>query len=206
MATRTNLKAQRRSGSGTPYAKTIRRKGLVPATIYGKSMAPQNLQIDEIQLRKALVGATSKNFVVNLCIEGESVVNCLAIVQATQVDPLSHKLLHVDFHGVSESEEISAEVAVEPIGEAVGVKIHGGIMDQILRKIEVACLPANLPEKVLVDISQLNVGQTLHVGEIKMPEGVSARGDLKAPVFSITEVASADEQTASTGSIVETAK
>jgi large subunit ribosomal protein L25 len=109
----------------------------------------------------------------------------LALVQEVQHHPLSGKVLHVDFHEVNENEKVTVMVPVETTGEAVGVKTGGGVLEHVLFKLKVRALPKNLPEQILIDVSALEVGKSIHVGEIKAPEGVEIMGNKTAPVVSV---------------------
>lgn len=187
--THPQIKAQRRTASGSGAARQLRRTGFVPATIYGHSMKAESLQVEERSLRVVLHQATSANFVVDLAIEGEGNAKPekrLAIVQARQVDALTKQLLHVDFHGVSADDNITAHVALEFIGNPLGAK-RGGLTDVILHELEITCKPDDLPESIQVDINHLEVGDSLHIGDIKLPKGVTATGDPGTPVVACTE-------------------
>ena len=106
-------------------------------------------------------------------------------MQEVQHHPLSGKVLHVDFHEVSETEKVTVMVPVETVGEAVGVKTGGGVLEHVLFKLKVRALPKDLPEQILVDVSALEVGKSIHVGEIKAAEGVEILGDKQTPVVSV---------------------
>jgi large subunit ribosomal protein L25 len=111
----------------------------------------------------------------------------MAIIQEVQHHPVTGRVLHVDFHGVSANEEIESSVPVEVIGEAIGVKSYGGILEQSLRALTISCLPSNLPEFINVDVSALNIGDTLHVKDIVLPAGVTAVEEAERTVFHVTE-------------------
>ncbi len=103
----------------------------------------------------------------------------LALVQDVQHHPLSGNILHVDLHEVAENEKVTIMVPVEPAGEAVGVKTGGGVLEHVLFKIKVRALPKDLPEQINVDVTALEIGKSIHLGEIKPPEGVEFLGDKK---------------------------
>lgn len=187
--THPQIKAQRRTTSGRGAARQLRRNGLVPAVIYGSTMKSESLQVDEKTLRTILLQATSSNFVIDLTIEGgegKKAEKRLAILQARQADPLTKKLLHVDFHGVSADETIHAFVGLEFVGTPLGAK-KGGLLDSILHSIEVNSKPDELPEVIEVDVSGLEIGDVLHIGDLKLPKGVTPTGDAGTPVVTVTE-------------------
>ena len=94
-------------------------------------------------------------------------------------------MLHVDFHEVSPTEKVTIMVPVETVGEAVGVKTGGGVLEHVLFKIKVRALPKDLPEQLLIDVSHLELGKSIHLGDIKAPEGVEILGDKKVSVISV---------------------
>jgi large subunit ribosomal protein L25 len=103
------------------------------------------------------------------------------------------EIIHIDFHAVSMTEEIDAEVVLEPEGEPIGVKTFGGLLQQNMRSLSIRCLPQNLPEIIIVDVSGLNVGEYLHVRDIKLPAGVVAVPDGDLTVFLVSEPTVAEE-------------
>jgi large subunit ribosomal protein L25 len=109
----------------------------------------------------------------------------LALVQEVQHHPLSGKVLHVDFHEVSPTEKVTIMVPVESAGESVGVKSGGGVLEHVLHKIKVRALPKDLPEQIVVDVTALEVGKSIHLGELKAPAGVEVLGDKKVTVISV---------------------
>ena len=128
----------------------------------------------------------------------------LALVQEVQHHPLSGKVLHVDFHEVAENELVTITVPVEPTGEAVGVKTGGGTLEHVLHKLKVRALPKDLPEIIQIDVSALEVGKSVHIGEITPPAGVELLGDKKLPVFAVAApiTEAQEEATAAAGSMV----
>ena len=168
MAKILDLVAQPRTVSGTGAVKRLRNSGSTPAVVYGRKVAPLNVQVDTKTFTKILQGSASDNILVSLKLEnGEQ----LALVQEVQHDHLKGGITHVDFHAIAMDEEIHAEVPVEVVGEAPGLKF-GGLVEAIHHTLEVRCLPKDLPEHISVDVSSLELGKAIHVGEIKFPEGV----------------------------------
>jgi large subunit ribosomal protein L25 len=136
----------------------------------------------------------------------------LVLVQEIQHHPLSGAFLHVDLHEVAEDEKVTIMVPVETLGESAGVKTEGGVLEHVLFKIKVRALPKDLPEVIEVDVSALEIGQSVHLGDIKAPPGVEILGDkgisvisVAAPVTEAQETAAA-EAAAATGAEVEMIK
>ena len=115
------------------------------------------------------------------------------MIQEVQHHPVRGEIIHVDFHAVSMNEEIDAEVVLEPVGEPVGVKTFGGLLQQSMRLLPIRCLPQDLPEIIVVDVSALNIGESLHVRDIKLPQGVTAVPDEDLTVFLVSEPTVAEE-------------
>lgn len=181
MAKKLKLKAEPRSGSGTVAAKAIRKAGKVPATIYGRHQQPQSLQLDAKSLALTLKKATGEHALVDLEIAGGR--STLALIQHVQHDPVRRHIIHLDFHALKEDEKMHTTVPILSSGEPVGVKTGGGLLEQVIRALEVECLPKDLPESVTVDVSGLNIGDSVHVKEIALPAGVTARNPEDAVVF-----------------------
>lgn len=181
MAKQIKLTAQTRTQSGRNAVKRIKSEGFVPAVIYGAKTEPQNLKVATRDINNVLSHAVGEHVLVELEIaDGAQVSNRLALIQEVQHGPLNGEVLHVDFHAVNANEKLHAEVPVEAIGEATGVKNYGGILELNMHSIEVECLPKDLPELITIDVSNLNVGEAIHVKDLQLPAGVTARasGDL----------------------------
>lgn len=176
------LNAFARSQAGRAEVKKLRDSGRVPATIYGRQTKPLNLELITKELEDLIHHSLSENILVDLAVDK---AKRLALVQEVQHHPLSGKVLHVDFHEVSATEKVTIMVPVETIGEAVGVKTGGGVLEHVLFKIKVCALPKDLPEQIVVDVTSLEVGKSIHLGEIKAPEGVEILGDKKVSVLSV---------------------
>jgi large subunit ribosomal protein L25 len=191
------LKAYPRSQVQRAEVKKLRAAGRVPATIYGRQAAPQNLEVNSKEFADLLHHAVSENLLVDLSVENDARSKRLALVQEIQHHPLDGKVLHVDFHEVAEDEKVTVQVPVETTGEAVGVKTGGGTLEHILHKLKVRCLPKNLPEQIVVDVTSLEIGKSFHLGDIKAPEGVEIIGDKHITVISVS-APRAEEEVAAT--------
>jgi large subunit ribosomal protein L25 len=186
MAQQVKLKAQKRTVLGRNAIKKIKKEGLVPGVIYGSQAEPMALQVEGKELTNVLAHASSEHVLVELEIveDGQS-TNRLALIQEVQHHPLKRQLLHVDFHAVSTTEKITSEVPIEAVGEPLGVRTFGGLLEYSLRSLEVECFPQDLPDIVRVDVTNLNIGESLHVRDIPLPSGVEALTDGDLTVVSV---------------------
>jgi large subunit ribosomal protein L25 len=186
MAQQVMLKVQRRTVVGRNAIKKIKAQGLVPGVIYGSQAEPIALQVEARALTNVLAHALSEHVLVELEIaDGNQSTNRLALIQEVQHHPLRPELLHVDFHAVSATEKITSEVPIEAVGDALGVRTFGGLLEHSLRTLEVECFPQDLPEIVRIDVSNLNIGESLHVRDIPLPSGVEALTPADLTVVSV---------------------
>jgi len=190
------LKAFPRTQVRRGEVKKLRGVGRVPAIIYGRQAKPQNLEVSEKEFGDLIHHSVSENLLVDLSVENDARAKRLALVQEIQHHPLDGKVLHVDFHEVSENEKVTVNVPVETSGEAAGVKNSGGVLEHILFKLKVRSLPKDLPEQIIVDVSSLELGKAIHIGEIKLPAGVEILGDKSIPVVSVAMPRTEEEETA----------
>ena len=173
MSQRSVLQAAPRTASTTTALKRLRKQGLVPAIVYGKGFENKNVEVNAKAFRDLLSHSTSENVLVDLNIEGSGAQ--LALIQDVQHNAITGGFVHIDFHAVREDEKIHAHVPIELVGEPVGVKAGGGLLQHTIHSLDIACLPKDLPERITVDVSELGLGQALHIGEIQFPEGVTTR-------------------------------
>lgn len=192
------LKAYPRTQLQRAEVKKLRTSGRVPATIYGRQAKPQNLEVNSIEITNLLHHSVSENLLVDLSIENDARAKRLALVQEIQHHPLSGKVLHVDFHEVAENEKVTVQVPVETVGEPEGVKTGGGTLEHVLHKLKVRCLPKDLPEQITVDVSALEIGKSLHIGDIKAPAGVEILGDKHISVVAVAAPRAEEEVAATT--------
>ncbi|MEM1442115.1 MAG: 50S ribosomal protein L25 [Verrucomicrobiota bacterium] len=176
MATQETLQAEKRDVKGTTASKRLRRSGIVPAVIYGSDQREYTIQLNSKSFYDVAKKQASQNFIVNLEIEGAQEKTKLAIVQDIQRDPLTGSLIHVDFRAVNENDTIHATVPIFLSGEPAGVKA-GGLLEQVLREIEVHCRPGDLPEAISSDVSALEIGDSLKVKDLELPDGVTVKMD-----------------------------
>jgi large subunit ribosomal protein L25 len=182
MAKQVKLTAERRTATGRSAVRKLKAAGSVPAVIYGAKDKPETLQVSRRDINAMLSHAAGENILVELEVAGKS---RLALVQEVQHAPVGGGILHIDFHAVSMDEMIDADVPLEPVGTANGVKNMGGLLEQNLRTLAIECLPRDLPDVLRVDVSALNIGDAIHVREVPLPEGVTTRVQPDLTAFSV---------------------
>jgi large subunit ribosomal protein L25 len=183
MAKQVKLKAEARPTVGRSAVRKLRARGFIPAVIYGGNDKPQPLQVSAREINAMMSHASGENVLVELKIgDGQSRT---ALVQEVQHTPVGGEIRHVDFHAISMDEMIQAEVPLEPVGTAVGVKTFGGLLEQSLRALAIECLPGDLPDRITVDVSKLNIGDAIHVRDIQLPQGVTPKVQVDLTAFSV---------------------
>jgi large subunit ribosomal protein L25 len=211
MAKQVKLKAEPRPNVGRSAVRKLKARGVIPAIIYGGKDKPMPLQLAARDINAMMSHAAGENILVELEIAGET-SNRTALVQEVQHSPVGGDILHVDFHAISMDETIQAEVPLEPVGTPNGVKNFGGLLEQSLRVLTLECLPRDLPDRITVDVSQLNIGDSIHVREIQLPFGVTSKVQADLTAFSVLaptveeEPAVAEAEAAAAGPEVITEK
>lgn len=199
MAKKVLLNAFSRKNIGRIGVNKIRATGMVPAVIYGVK-EPEALQVKALDLANILNSSTSEHMLVDLEIESEKSGKArrMAVIQDVQHHPIKDTLIHVDFHEVNENMELHIEVPLMGLGEPVGVRTSGGVLETLHRTIKVACLPKDLPEKIEVEISNLGIDDSVCIKDIKLPAGVKAMQDEDIAVFIVHAPKVAEEETPAT--------
>ncbi len=168
MQQRPILKAEIREGVGKEKATKLRLKGLIPAIFYGPRTQTIPLVIDSKELAKALQTEAGENVLIDLDIrKGAQSDRKVVMLKDIQVDPLKRVTLHTDFYEVAMDEMVTVEVPVHLVGKPEGTKV-GGILEQVRRVIQVQCLPGDIPKSIDIDVSALNIGDSIHVQEISV--------------------------------------
>lgn len=154
----------------------LRNEGLVPAIIYGPDIK-ENIPIiiDKKEFKAVISTEHGENALIKLSVKGKKAVT--TIVKEIQVHPVSMNILHVDFSQIKLTEKVEVEVPLEVVGEAIGVKDEGGILEHIIRKVKVRCLPTDIPGHFELDVSELGVGSGLKIADISVPGGVELIDD-----------------------------
>jgi large subunit ribosomal protein L25 len=186
----TTVKVKPRPATGTRAAKAVRSQGGVPGIVYGKGFGdPLPVVVDAKDLRAALAGHAGST-VLNLDIEGRGTTP--AIVQDRQLDVITKRLIHVDLHAISMDEVVEAHVPLVLAGTPAGVK-EGGILDFVVREVTIEALPTDIPDQITVDVSRLNIFDTIHVRDLTPPPGVTITDDPSEIIVSILPPAKAEE-------------
>ena len=192
MAKQVKLKAEPRNATGRAASRKLKARGIVPAVIYGGKHKSQALQVLERDINAMLSHASGENILVELEIAGEK-AGRTALLQEVQHSPVRGDVVHVDFHAISMDEKIEASVPLEAFGMATGVKNFGGLLEQNLRTLTIECLPRDLPDKITVDVSALNIGDAIHVRDVKMPQGVTVKVNPDLTAFSVVAPVAEEE-------------
>ncbi|MBA2687444.1 MAG: 50S ribosomal protein L25 [Gemmatimonadaceae bacterium] len=174
-----NLSATTRDESGKGAARSLRSSGKVPATIYGHKRKPQSLAIDTRELEKLLGSISAENTVIDLSVGGSS---SKTLIREIQRHPFKRQILHVDFQELVAGEKITVRVPLVLVGVSEGVRLNAGVLDQTMRDLEVRVDPAKIPNHIDVNIDHLQIGMSIHIEEITLPEGVEVMGDKSAPI------------------------
>ncbi len=191
------LKAYPRSQVQRAEVTKLRRAGRVPATIYGRHAQPQNLEVDFEEITDLLHHSVSENVLVDLSVENDPRAKRLALLQDVQHHPLNAKVVHIDLHEVAENEKVTVQVPLETTGEAAGVKTGGGTLEHVMHQLKVRCLPKDLPEQINIDVTALEIGKSIHIGEVIAPAGVEILGEKSRAVVTVA-APRAEEEVAAT--------
>jgi large subunit ribosomal protein L25 len=162
------LDAVKRSTRGKNEARRLRAAGKIPATLYGAQKAgdapaPESVAVDPKPLMRILHSASGLNTLISLKLQG---ADARVLVKNVQLDPITHHLLHADFYRVNMDRKIQVTVPITLLGESRGVKQDGGVLDFVHREIEVEVLPANIPDSIEVDVTDLGIGDSVHVRDL----------------------------------------
>ncbi len=182
-----SLSVKVRESKGKEVNKKLRQQGWIPAVVYGRSKKPLSLEVPAKEFTKALRGAAGSNVIIDLSVadQASETAKRTALIKEIQQHPLSGDVLHVDFHEISLTEEIKVAVPIVSKGEAVGVKMDGGVLDHSLWELQISCLPTEIPDRIEVDVTDLKIGSSIHVRELKTPSGVKILTDPNISVFSV---------------------
>ncbi len=167
------LKAEMRTASSRGELNRLRRTGRVPGVVYGKNAAgPVPISVDEKDLQSLL--RTNPHGIVKLDIPGSGQVN--ALITELQRETMSRNIVHIDFHQINMNEKIKAPVRLEVSGKSAGER-EGGMLQLILHELEVECMPTDLPDSIILPVENMQVGDSLTVGDLKLPPGVETAQD-----------------------------
>ena len=177
------LKAEKREGTGKGVARKLRTAGRIPAVLYGHGEETRTLSIDAHELELLMQRVHLENTIVQLQIAGER-AGVKALAREVQRHPHRPVILHVDFYQIHAGEKVTVEVPIRLVGQAPGVRA-GGLMQHALTDLEVRCLPDDIPEFIEVDVSGMEVGDSRHIGDVKLADGVEATQDSERTICSV---------------------
>jgi large subunit ribosomal protein L25 len=160
------VEALPRESRGKNRARQLRRSGQVPAVVYGGAGGPVALSVDPRVVEKLLHSEAGRNAVFTLAIKGHG--KAPAMIRDCQVEPVKGSLLHVDFLRIALDTRLKVKVRIETRGEPVGVKQQGGVLEVVQREVEVECLPADIPDELVVEVGELTIGKGVRVGDLKV--------------------------------------
>ena len=164
------ISATNRADRGKNAARRLRRRGLVPGIVYGGKGENLAVAVDPKALQRVLRSEAGRNAILKLSIADHGSTN--AILKNLQVDPVKESFLHADFYRIAMDVAIRVTVPIHVVGEARGVKVDAGILELVIREIEVECLPGDIPERIAVDVADLGINQSLRVSDVPIPAKV----------------------------------
>lgn len=188
MATATqekNIEAKPRRGGNKNDARRLRKDGLIPAVLYGAGLESLTIAVDPKQMKRILSSEAGHNTIFDLSAGGDS---GKAMIVDWQADPIKGSLLHVDLKRIAMNVKLVVSVPVHLKGEAPGVKVQGGILEQMMREVEIECLPADIPSHIDGDVSQLVFGQTLRVSDLPHSDKIRFVTDENQAIAHVTAV------------------
>jgi large subunit ribosomal protein L25 len=167
----------------------LRQKGFVPCVVYGEGKKTLSLKIERSRLTKFLhAHHGGENMVITLKVAGSGARKAderPVLIKEVQVHPVHDEILHIDFNEVSLTKRIIVKVPLHAVGEPVGVKLDGGTLEHIMWEIDVECLPTQIPEKIDINVEPMKIGDTVHVKDLVIPEGVTIKHDLESIVLNV---------------------
>jgi len=192
------LPVEKREKAGKEFSKKLRKKGFIPAILYGKDIEPLPITVKYSEFEKIYKRVKGETVVFTLDFIKEKDLKKQAILKEIQRDPVTDRFIHLDFQSIEEGRPIEVEVPLEFVGKPVGIT-KGGILEIMLHELTIECLPREIPDKIVVDISHLDLGDSLHVRDIKVPEGLKVKDHPEETVATIVvEEASSEEATEET--------
>lgn len=182
------LAAKIRADRGSRRIRRMRNQGVVPAEIYGHKDANQSIEVSQKELTQILQSNRGENIFFNLNIEGAKGEPVLAVIKEVQYHKINSTIMHADFHKVKMEEKLRIKIPIHIVNGDIceGVKL-GGVLQTLLRSVEVQCLPAQIPDAIQVDCAHLNVGDSLHVSDLKLPEGVKVVQGAGSVIVSVAQ-------------------
>jgi large subunit ribosomal protein L25 len=179
-----SLNGEQRTSVGKGFARKLRAAGRIPAIYYGRGEQPISLIVNAKEVETLIHGSAGANVIVDLAVAGAAAADRKALIREIQRDPVQGNILHLDLQHISLTEKITVEVPIELIGIPIGVKDGGGILEHVLRDVEVECLPTDIPAHLEADVTMLNIGDSLHVSDLKA-ERVTILTEADRPIATV---------------------
>jgi large subunit ribosomal protein L25 len=177
---------QQREARGSAASRRLRREGLIPGVLYGRGKPPHPFCVAERELRKALTGPAGLHAILDVVLDGQKTTHA-SILKDYQADIITGRLAHIDLQEVRLDQPIQAQVVIELVGEAQG-SVEGGVLSQVSREINVEALPLEVPERIEVDVTAMQMGDTLRLADVPEPEGVKFLDDPDETVIATVTV------------------
>ena len=184
----TELRACIRTESGKGPARRLREKELIPAVFYGRGQDATLLSVNATDLLK-IIKAKKKNVFIKLLIEGDNRLEKLSLMKELQIEPVSRRFYHADFYEIRMDHKLTLEIPIRFSGAPIGVQ-NGGELQHLKRELKVSCLPSDLPDFIDLDVSGLDIGNSIKVQDIKVPEGITVLdpGDVGVAMVAVVKV------------------
>jgi large subunit ribosomal protein L25 len=180
---RIRLEVQERDRLGSKESRRLRKQGVIPGVLYGRGNKPHPIAVRERELRRVLTGAHGLHAILDVVLEGQATTHA-SVLKDYQQDPIRGHISHFDLQEVRLDQPIQAQVVVELVGESAGVKL-GGVLSQVTREINVEALPMEIPDRLELDISSAEIGDTLRLSDLRAPEGVVFLDDPETVLASV---------------------
>ena len=195
-----SLNADARDAKGKGAARTLRSQGQIPAVIYGHGRDPQPLALNARDLDKMLSHIQAESTVIEVTVGGHT---AKTLIREIQRHPIKRQILHVDFQALVAGEKVTVSIPIVLLGIPEGVRLEGGVLDQTLREVEIEVDPSNIPDRVEYDVTNMVIGDSVHVSDLKVPEGVEVQNDPETSVAVLAAPRAVIEETAAVAEPVE---
>lgn len=187
-----SLSASARSATGKGVARSLRRDGRVPAVIYGHARSPQSLSVDARELGRLLERVSAETTVIELAVDGTM---SRTLIRDIQRHPVRRAIIHVDFQELVAGEKVTVNIPLVITGTSIGVRLNAGILTQVMSELACRVDPADIPNRIEVDVTNVNIGGSVHVSDLTIPAGVEVLADDRETVLTVS-AAKASEETA----------
>jgi large subunit ribosomal protein L25 len=196
-----SLSAKMRSDRGKGVARKLRAAGEVPGVIYGHGREPQSLTVNAREFARLAEKVRITSTVIELALDGKT---ARTLVRELQRDPIKRSVIHIDFQELVAGEKVTVSVPLRFVGTPEGVKTGGGILEETMHSVEVTCDPSNIPDHLDVDVTALTIGHSLHIGDLKLPDGVEVTDDPEQTIAVVSAPKAEEEVKPAEGAEVAT--